>query len=112
MLGTIGLAIAQLRSLLERRAELALLRAIGFTRRRLAWSVLIETAVLLITGVGCGVACAVVVVIPHAYLSGFRPPVLEPLVLVAVIVSVGLIAGLVAVGQVVRMPLLESLRSE
>ena len=54
LLGTIGLAVAQLRSVLERRQELAVMRAIGFTRRRLASVVMGETAVLLLLGIGCG----------------------------------------------------------
>ncbi len=63
LLGTIGLAVAQLRSVLERRQELAVMRAIGFTRRRLASVVMRETAVLLLLGIGCGALCAVVAVL-------------------------------------------------
>ena len=39
-MGTFGLAAVQLRSVLERRGELALLRAVGFRRRLLAALVL------------------------------------------------------------------------
>jgi ABC-type antimicrobial peptide transport system permease subunit len=112
LLGTVGLAVAQLRSVLERRQELAVMRAIGFTRLRLATLVLSETAILLIIGVGCGVVCAALVVIPHALLSGLRPPLFEPLVLTVATIAIGLVAGLFVVQRVVRMPLLESLRSE
>ncbi len=112
LLGTIGLAISQMRSVLERRNELAVMQAIGFTRRRLAEVVMRETATLLILGVGCGTLCAAIVVIPHAVLSGLRPPIVEPIGLVIAIIAFGLIAGLIAVRQVIDMPLLESLRSE
>ncbi len=112
LLGTIGLAVSQLRSVLERRQELAVMQAIGFTRRRLASVVLRETAALLIIGVGCGAVCAAIVVIPHAVLSGLKPPVLEPIGFVIAIIGFGLIAGLVAVRQVLKLPLLESLRSD
>src|SRR5262249_10653264 len=40
LLGTLGLAAAQLRSIVERRGELALFQAIGFRRRRLGEMVL------------------------------------------------------------------------
>lgn len=110
LLGTVGLAIAQLRNVLERRSELAVMRAIGFTRRRLATMVMGETASLLLIGVGCGVLCAVVAVLPHAWTSRTTPPVLEPIVLVMGIVLFGLIAGLLAASRVVRMRLLDSLR--
>ena len=44
LLGTLGLAAVQLRNVLERRGELALLRAAGFRRRTLAALVLLENA--------------------------------------------------------------------
>jgi ABC-type antimicrobial peptide transport system permease subunit len=110
LLGTIGLAIAQVRNVLERRSELAVMRAIGFTQRRLAGMVLGETASLLMLGIGVGVLCAVIAVTPYAISSGIAPPIGEPIALVLGIVAFGLIAGLVAAGKVVRMPLLSALR--
>ncbi|MGB7324570.1 MAG: FtsX-like permease family protein [Rubripirellula sp.] len=112
LLGTIGLAVAQLRSVLERRSELAVMRAIGFTRRRLATIVMGETAILLLAGIGCGAACAVIAVVPYSWISGARPPITESVVTVIGIIVFGMLAGLVAVRRVSRMPLLESLRSE
>jgi ABC-type antimicrobial peptide transport system permease subunit len=112
LLGTIGLAVAQLRSVLERRQELAVMRAIGFTQKRLAAVVMTETATLLLMGIGCGVLCAVLAVLPHAILGGLTPPILEPLLIVAGIILFGMLAGLVAVRRVSRMPLLESLRAD
>ena len=110
LLGTVGLAIAQLRNVLERRSELAVMRAIGFTQSRLAAMVLGETASLLLIGIGCGVLCAVIAVLPHALSSGMTPPILEPIIVVLGIVAFGLIAGLIAAGKVVRMRLLDALR--
>ena len=112
LLGTIGLAVSQLRSILERRQELAVMRAMGFTRKRLAGFVMSETASLLLTGIGCGVVCAIFAVLPYAILSGLKPPILEPLIVVGGIILFGMLAGLLAVRQVVRMPLLESLRGQ
>jgi putative ABC transport system permease protein len=50
LLGVFGLATVQLRSVLERRGELALMRATGFRRNRLAEMVMLENAVLLLGG--------------------------------------------------------------
>ncbi|TWU35108.1 ABC transporter permease [Novipirellula artificiosorum] len=111
LLGTIGLAVAQLRSVLERRGELAVMRAVGFTRHRLAGVVMRETAMLLGVGIGCGALCALFAVLPYGRISGIHPPWMEPLVIVLGIVAFGLLAGLLAVIRVVKMPLLESLRS-
>ena len=112
LLGTIGLAVSQFRSVLERRQELAVMRAMGFTRQRLATFVMSETASLLLTGIGCGAVCAVFAVLPYAIISDLKPPILEPLIVVACIILFGMLAGLFAVRQVVRMPLLESLRGQ
>ncbi len=111
LLGTIGLAVAQMRSVLERRQELAVMRAIGFSRQRLTSVVMGETATLLLFGIGCGAVCAVLAVLPHALINGLEPPIVEPLVLLVGITLFGLCAGLAAVRRVSTMPLLESLRS-
>jgi len=110
LLGTFGLAIAQLRSVLERQGELAVLRAIGFGRYRLAGAVMIETVALLGAGIGCGLVCSAIAIAPHAFTGQLLPPVSQPLIAVTCIAMVGLVAGLVTVGRVVRMPLIESLR--
>ncbi|TWU58837.1 FtsX-like permease family protein [Rubripirellula tenax] len=112
LLGTVGLAVAQLRSVLDRRVELAVMRAIGFTRRRLATVVMGETAFLLLAGIGCGALCAIIAVVPYSYISGTELPIVEPVLIVVGIMVAGMLAGLVAVARVGRMPLLESLRSE
>jgi hypothetical protein len=56
--------------------------------------------------------CAILAVIPHAWIRGLTPPLVEPLLIVAGIILFGMLAAAVAVSRVVKMPLLESLRSE
>ena len=53
LLGTIGLAVVQLRSVLERRGELALMRATGFRRGRLVRMVMWENCLLAVGWIGC-----------------------------------------------------------
>jgi len=110
LLGTVGLAIAQLRSALERQGELAVMRAIGFARRRLAAAVMLETASVLAVGIGCGVLCAALAVAPYLITGQSRPPIAAPILAVILIAAVGLLAGLLAVARVVRLPLVSSLR--
>ena len=64
MLGTIGLAIVLLRNLIERRAELALLSAIGFRPVSRLVLVLSENVFLLGIGLLIGSACALIAVLP------------------------------------------------
>lgn len=110
LLGTVGLAIAQLRSALERQGELAVMRAIGFARRRLAATVMWETVLVLAAGIGSGVLCAVLAVTPYLLAGQSTPPFVGPLLWVLVIASFGIGAGSLAVARVVRMPLVDSLR--
>jgi hypothetical protein len=66
LLGTIGLAIVLLRSALERRSELALLLALGFTPGRIARLVLLENTLLLAAGLVVGTLTALLAVAPAA----------------------------------------------
>lgn len=70
MLGTIGLAVVLLRNLVERRAELALLAAIGFRPGSRLRLVLSENGFLLLVGVFLGFGCAMVAVSPSLFTSG------------------------------------------
>ncbi len=111
LLGTLGLMIAQLRTAIERRGELAVLRAIGFSRYRLGQAVMLETAAMLLLGIGAGVVCAAIAIAPNLLTGQTIPPVAQPLAAVALISAFGMIAGLVTVSRVVRMPLIESIRN-
>jgi ABC-type lipoprotein release transport system permease subunit len=64
LLGTIGLAVVLLRSLIERRSELALLGALGFGPGQRLRMVLSENVLLLVLGLAAGAVCALVGVLP------------------------------------------------
>ena len=64
MLGAIGLAVVLLRGLVERRAELALLTAIGFRPGARVRLVLAENAFLLVIGLLVGAGCALLGILP------------------------------------------------
>jgi ABC-type antimicrobial peptide transport system permease subunit len=70
MLGTIGLAVVLLRNLVERRAELALLAAIGFRPGSRLRLVLAENAFLLVIGLLVGSGCALLGVLPTILSAG------------------------------------------
>ncbi len=112
LLGTLGLGVVQLRNVLERRRELALLQAIGFRRGRLAGMVFRENVVLLTVGLGVGTLCAGVAVLPYQWASGNTLPLGRWLILLFAIWLVGAAAGLGAMRAVMRLPLLANLRNE
>jgi ABC-type lipoprotein release transport system permease subunit len=112
LLGTLGLAVVQLRSVVERRGELALLRATGFATRLLARLVFWEHAALLVGGLAMGVAAALVAVLPQIAAGGADLPWPNLSITLSLVLAVGLCAGLAGVFAVARAPLLAALREE
>jgi putative ABC transport system permease protein len=112
LLGTIGLAVVQLRSVLERRGELALMRAGGFGRGRLTWMVIWENAALLVGGLVVGCLAAAVALIPQWMPHGASVPWGTLAVLLGTIALVGLLAGWLATRSTLRAPIVAALRGD
>ena len=74
ILGSVGLAVIVLRNVLERRGELAALRAIGYPQNLLRRMVTAEHSALLALGLALGVIAALVALIPTLKgAEGFSP---------------------------------------
>lgn len=112
LLGTLGLAAVQLRNVIQRRGELAILRATGFRTGQLSLLVLHEHAMLLLGGLTVGVVAALFVILPHMFLGGASVPVLSLFFTLLLVAVVGLASALFAERYLQRMPLLASLTSE
>jgi putative ABC transport system permease protein len=112
VLGTVGLAAILLRNVLERRRELALLRAVGYRPADLAAIVLTENLLLLLIGLATGTVCALLAIAPAAALRGGQLPLASLVVLLAAVLATGIGASLAATRIALRSPLLEALRSE
>ena len=112
VLGTFGLAAVQLRSVFERRKELALLRAAGFRRRRLGQMVLLENLLLLLGGLLLGTIAALVAVLPQMLFGGARVPLIDLALMLGVVLVVGISTGLIAVRATLHAPLVGALRGE
>lgn len=112
VLGTFGLAAVQVRSVLERRGELGLLRAEGFARSRIVRLVMMENVVLLLGGLLFGVLAALVAVLPHALVGGARPPWGELAVMLSIVAVVGSVVGWLSVRRVLQASLVAALRGE
>jgi len=110
LLGTLGLGLVLVRNLIERRGELATLRAFGFRRARLAWLVLAENAFLLSVGMLTGSIAAIVAVLPR--LATIHVPWASLGATLGVILAAGLLSSVVAVAGALRVPLLPALKTE
>ena len=112
LLGTLGLGIVLLRNVIERRGELAVLRAFGFRRSVLSRMLLAENGFLMLVGLAIGSASALIAVAPHVMSYGALIP-WESLALTLVIIyGAGLIASAIAVFFALRAPLLPALKQE
>jgi hypothetical protein len=112
VLGTVGLAAILLRNVLERRRELALLRAVGYRPAHLTAMVLAENALLLLLGLATGTVCALLAIAPAVSLRGGHLPAVSLSLLLAAVLATGIAASLAATAAALRSPLLEALRSE
>jgi putative ABC transport system permease protein len=112
LLGTLGLGIALLRGIVERRGELAALRAFGFRRRRIAWMVTAENAFLLLLGVLLGTLAGLLAVTPRLAAGGGSIPWAPLAGTLASVIAAGLLSSLAAVWSALGAPLLPVLKEE
>jgi ABC-type antimicrobial peptide transport system permease subunit len=111
VLGILGLTAIIARNVLERRRELALLGAAGFTGRELQTLVVAEHLALVGAGLLIGLIAALIAIVPVLTARASGVPLL-PLVWIALVAATGLLVSVVATRQVRRLPLVASLRSE
>jgi len=110
--GSIGLGLVVLLNVLERRGELAMLRAIGFERAQVGRMLAAEHGRLLRLGVGIGVVAAVVAVLPAIADAGSRMPFISLGLTVAGIYLSGVVWIRLAARAALGGELLEAVRSE
>jgi hypothetical protein len=112
LLGTIGLATILFRNVLERRRELALLRAVGYDARRLSLMIVAEASFVLGVGLATGTACAALAIAP-AWLghSGTLPGAGVALLLSGV-AAAGILSSVIATRAALRGNMLAALRAE
>ena len=111
LLGTLGLALVLFRNIIERRGELATLRAFGFRRQLLSRMLFLESCFLLTVGMLIGIVAALVAVLAsQGHLPAF--PWFSLTITLLFIFGFGIIANAVAVAVALRSPLLATLKSE
>jgi hypothetical protein len=112
VLGSLGLSVVLLRAVWERRAELALLRALGYSRLALGWLVLAENASLLLLGLLIGAASALLSILPQLARGEGSVPWLNLSFLFAGVLAAALTASAVATALTLRAPIVPALRRE
>ena len=112
LLGSAALAVVVGRNVMERRGELALLRAVGFSRRAVRRIVLAEHLMLVVLGLACGVVAAAVAVAPALASPGTKVPYASLAATLAAVGIGGVLWTCLATIWATRGPLLAALRNE
>jgi ABC-type antimicrobial peptide transport system permease subunit len=112
LLGTIGLAAVLLRSIFERRRELALLRALGYEQKHFFLMTLMENVLLLGGGLLTGSACAILAIAPAVTAQGGRFPTAALAILLGALFLVGIAVSVISTRFALREAVLPALRSE
>jgi putative ABC transport system permease protein len=113
LVGGVGIANVMVISVLERRSEIGLRRALGATRRHIAAQFLTESLLLAVLGGVAGAALGAAVTTAYALSRGW-PAVVPPLALggaVGAALAIGAVAGLYPAMRAARLPPTEALRS-
>jgi ABC-type antimicrobial peptide transport system permease subunit len=112
VLGTLGLGAVLLRNVLERRREMALLRAFGYQKADFFAMVMSENILILLCGLVAGALCALVAIAPTLLDRGGRLPGATLAILLVGVLIAGLSVSAVATAAALRAPLLSALRTE
>ena len=110
LLGTLGMAVLQIRNVIERTGELGVMRAIGFSSGRIGGLIFWETAWLMLVGLAVGVFSAMFATVPHFLFGGASVPWRALVVIFSIVVLFGLAASYGASVLVQRRPLLDALK--
>jgi putative ABC transport system permease protein len=112
LLGTLGMAAVLLRNILERRRELALLRAVGYNASHFTLMITAENSLLLCSGLVIGSVAATLAIAPIFFSRGGQLPNISLGVLLLAVLVSGLVASIIATWAALRSPLLAALRAE
>ncbi|NIM99798.1 MAG: hypothetical protein GTO24_17515 [candidate division Zixibacteria bacterium] len=112
LLGSVGLGIVVWRNVKERQGELALLRAVGFTKKSIQAIILSEHLALLIAGIFYGILAALLATLPSLLTPGAEIPYPTILIILIIVGLNGVIWTYSAAYFATKEDLLPALRKE
>jgi ABC-type lipoprotein release transport system permease subunit len=112
LLGTIGLGAVLARNVLERRKEIGLLSAIGYSPSHIRHMVLSEGMAMVLGGVLIGTVSAAVAILPALRDRAQSLPLTSLAMVLLGVTITGAVASLVAVNLTTRTPIVRAIKSE
>ena len=112
IIGTVGMGVIVFRNVMERRSELALLRAVGFPLPSVRQLLMTEHLSLLAVGILTGTTSALLAVLPALLAPGVEIPFLFIGATILTILASGILWILLATSLVTKCNLIPALRNE
>lgn len=112
LLGTVGIGAVLARNVLERRRDIGLLSAVGFTPANIRGMVLSEGLTLVVAGMGLGTLSAIVAVWPAVQERAQAVPIGSLAMLLGAVVATGVMSSLFAVRLATATPIVTAIKSE
>jgi len=112
LLGTVGLGAVLARNVLERRRDIGLLRAVGYTSANIRGMVLSEGLASVVTGALLGALCAIVAVWPAVQERAQAVPIGSLALLLGTVVATGMVSSLFAVRLASATPVVTAIKGE
>jgi len=112
VLGSVGIGIVVRRNVKEREGELALLQAVGFSRRSIKHLILSEHLPLILAGIVLGLAAALLASLPALAAPGAGVPYVTILVLLVIVLINGALWTFAAADGALKRDLISALRRE
>jgi len=112
LLGTVGIGAVLARNVLERRRDIGLLSAVGFTPANVRSMVLSEGLTLVVAGSLLGALCAIVAVWPAVQERAQAVPIGSLAMLLGTVVATGLVSSLFAVRLASATPVVQAIKGD
>ena len=112
VVGTMGLGVLIFRNVMERRSELALLRAVGYDEIIIRRMLIAENLSIFISGTFIGTVSAILAVMPALMAPGTQIPYTYLVITLLVIITTGLIWIISAARLALKGNLMPALRNE
>jgi len=112
LIGTLGMGIILLRNMLDRKYELALLLALGYTKTEIFRLIFLANLFILTAGLAIGILGAIAGIIPSLVSPSFNFSPVPPLIMILMVFFTGVLVIFFPIRSTLRKDLIESLKNE